>query len=130
MKEYVVGIYKNCTVMTRASILAKDLQLAGVEGQTDGKLCSSGEVGTDGKNLPLSADCNCYSLLAIATLCCIIIGGGTTGAQGARAILKLLASRASTTSGVNFLSHVMPMRMRRYYVLRKTLIRIHDDHDV
>ena len=31
--------------------LAEDLQLAGVEGQMDGKLCSSGEGGTDGKDL-------------------------------------------------------------------------------
>ena len=31
--------------------LAKDLQLAGVEGQRVGKLCSSGEGGTDCKDL-------------------------------------------------------------------------------
>ena len=31
----------------------EDLQLAGVEGQTDGKLCSSGEGGTDGMDLPV-----------------------------------------------------------------------------
>ena len=30
--------------------------LAGVEGQMDGKLCSSGEGGTDGKDLPV---CTC-----------------------------------------------------------------------
>ena len=45
---------------------AEDLQLAGVEGQMDGKLCSSGEGGTDGKDLPVRAcvcgsahDCGC-----------------------------------------------------------------------
>ena len=40
--------------------LAEDLQLAGVEGQTDGKLCSSGEGGTDGKDLPVCT-CMCGS---------------------------------------------------------------------
>ena len=30
--------------------LAEDLLLAGVEGQRDGELCSSGEGGTDGKD--------------------------------------------------------------------------------
>ena len=43
--------------------LAEDLQLAGVEGQMDGKLCSSGEGGTDGKDLHVcvapSHDCGC-----------------------------------------------------------------------
>ena len=50
--------------------LAEDLQLAGVEGQTDGKLCSLGEGGTDGKNLPVCAcmcgfahDCGCMVIL-------------------------------------------------------------------
>ena len=40
--------------------------MAGVEGQMDGKLCSSGEGGTDGKNLSVCAcvcgsanDCGC-----------------------------------------------------------------------
>ena len=41
--------------------LAEDLQLAGVEGQMDGKLCSSGEGGTDGKDLSLCA-CMCVWL--------------------------------------------------------------------
>ena len=47
-------------------------------------------------------------------LTCLLIGGGTTGAQGARAPLKLSARGASTTSGV---SYVVPMRMRQYYAL-------------
>ena len=34
--------------------------LAGVEGQMDGKLCSSGEGGIDGKDLPVCA-CECGS---------------------------------------------------------------------
>ena len=40
--------------------LAEDLQLVGVEGETDGKLCSSGEGGTDGKDLPVCT-CMCGS---------------------------------------------------------------------
>ena len=47
--------------------LHEDLWLAGVEGQTDGKYaCSSGEGGTDGKDLPMRTcicgsahDCGC-----------------------------------------------------------------------
>ena len=46
--------------------LAEDLQLAGVEGQMDGKLCSSCEGGTDGKDLSVCTcmcgfahDCGC-----------------------------------------------------------------------
>ena len=46
--------------------LLKHLQLAGVEGQRVGKLCSSGEGGTDGKDLPVcicmcgsAHDCRC-----------------------------------------------------------------------
>ena len=48
-------VNENCTVMTRALVnlqsLAEDLQLAGVEGQMDGKLRSSGKGGTDGKEM-------------------------------------------------------------------------------
>ena len=48
-------VNKNCTVddlcPSQLQSLAKDLQLAGVEGQMNGKLCSSGEGGTDGKDL-------------------------------------------------------------------------------
>ena len=40
--------------------LAEDLQLAGVVGQMDGTLCSSGEGGTDGNNLPMHT-CMCGS---------------------------------------------------------------------
>ena len=47
MVVLILGVNKNCTVMTHALSqlysLAEDLQLAGVEGQMDGKLCSSGE---------------------------------------------------------------------------------------
>ena len=41
---------------------AEDLQLAGVEGQMDCKLCSSGEGGTDGMyvhDVWLCHDCGC-----------------------------------------------------------------------
>ena len=41
--------------------LAEDLQLAGVEGQKDSKLCSSGEGGIDGKDLPVCT-CMCGSV--------------------------------------------------------------------
>ena len=40
--------------------LAEDLQLVGVEGQMDGKLCSLCERGTDGKYLPVRT-CMCGS---------------------------------------------------------------------
>ena len=47
-------------------IYTEDLHLAGVEVQMDGKLCSSGEGGTDGKDLPVCTcvcdsahDCGC-----------------------------------------------------------------------
>ena len=56
-------INKHCTVMTHAlqlQSLAEDLQLTGVEGQTDGRLCSSGEGGTYGKDLPVRT-CICGS---------------------------------------------------------------------
>ena len=59
VKEYVVGVwdvrkqklYGDDSCPSQLQSLAEDLQLAGVEGQTDGKLCSSGEGGTDGKYL-------------------------------------------------------------------------------
>ena len=40
--------------------LAEDLQLAGIEGQMDGKLRSSSEEGTDGKDLSVCT-CMCGS---------------------------------------------------------------------
>ena len=74
VKEYVVGVwdarkqklYGDDLCPSQLQSLAEDLQLAGVEGQMDGKLCSSGEGGTDGKDLSLCAcvcgsahDCGC-----------------------------------------------------------------------
>ena len=71
MKEYVVGVLnKNCTMMdscpSQLQSLAENLQLAEVEGQMDGKLCSSGEGGSDGEDLPAcirmcdpTNDCGC-----------------------------------------------------------------------
>ena len=53
-------VNKNCTVMTRALVNFSPLQLAGLEGQRDGKLCSSGEGGTDGNDLPVHT-CMCGS---------------------------------------------------------------------
>ena len=43
------------------------MQLTGVEGQTDGKLCSSGEGGADGKDLPVCT-CMCGSACAWSML--------------------------------------------------------------
>ena len=65
VKEYVVGVwdvrkyklYGDDSCPSQLQSLAEDLQLAGVEGQMDGKLCSSGEGGTDGKDLSLCACC-------------------------------------------------------------------------
>ena len=53
VKEYVVGVwdvrkqklYSDDLCPSQLQSLAEDLQLAGVEGQMDGKLCSSGEGG-------------------------------------------------------------------------------------
>ena len=70
MKEYVVDVwdareqklYSDDSCPSQLQSLAEDLQLAGVEGQTDGKLCSSGEAGTDGKELPgYTCTCMCGS---------------------------------------------------------------------
>ena len=43
-------IYGDDSCPSQLQSLAEDLQLAGVEGQTDGK---SGEGGTDGRDLPV-----------------------------------------------------------------------------
>ena len=60
MKECVISVWDahkqklygddSCPT-SQLQCLAEDLQLTGVEWQTDGKLCSSGEGGTDGKDL-------------------------------------------------------------------------------
>ena len=44
-------LYGDDSCPSQLQSLAEDLQLAGVEGQMDCKLSSSGEGGTDGKNL-------------------------------------------------------------------------------
>ena len=44
--------------------------LAGVEGQTDVKLCSSGEGGTDGKDLPV-----CTCMVGSAHECGCMVNG-------------------------------------------------------
>ena len=46
-------LYSDDSCLSQLQSLAEDLQLAGVEGQMDGKLCSPGEGGTDGKDLPV-----------------------------------------------------------------------------
>ena len=78
VKEYVVGVWEArkqklysddlcpSQLPSQLQSLAEDLQLAGVEGQMDGKLRSSGKGGTDSKNLPVcicmcgsAHDCGC-----------------------------------------------------------------------
>ena len=53
-------LYGDDSCPSQLQSLAEDLQLAGVEGQMDGKLCSSDEGGTDGKDLP-ACTCMCGS---------------------------------------------------------------------
>ena len=78
MKEYVVGVwdarkqklYGDDSCPSQLQSLAEDLQLAGVEGQM---LCSSGEGGTDGKDLPV-----CTCMCGSAHDCgCVVDGSGT-----------------------------------------------------
>ena len=69
VKEYVVGVwdahkyklYGDDSCPSQLQSLVEDLQLSEVEGQMDGKLCSSGEGGTDGKELSVCA-CVCVAL--------------------------------------------------------------------
>ena len=63
--------------------LAEDLQLTGVEAQTDDKLCSLGEGGTDGKDLPVRT-CMCGS----AHDCGCVVNG--SNAMVASQVLLLL----------------------------------------
>ena len=63
-------IYSHDSCPSQLQSLAEDLQPAGVEGQRDGKLCSLGEGGTDGKDLPVcicmcgsAHDCGCVVML-------------------------------------------------------------------
>ena len=60
VKEYVdvwdrkQNLYGDDSCPSQLQSLAEYLQLVRVEGQRGGKLCSSGEGGTDGKDLPVS----------------------------------------------------------------------------
>ena len=77
VKEYVVGVwdarkqklYCDDSCPSQLQSLAEDLQLAGVEGQMDGKFCSSGEGGTDGKESVCACMCgsahDCGWLMAV-----------------------------------------------------------------
>ena len=68
VKECVVGVrdvrkqklYGDDSCPSQLQSLTEDLQLAGVEGQMDGKLRSSGEEGTDGMDFPVCI-CMCSS---------------------------------------------------------------------
>ena len=53
---YTQKLYGDDSCTSQLQSLAEDLQLAGVERQRDGKLRSSGERETDGKDLPV---CTC-----------------------------------------------------------------------
>ena len=53
-------MYSDDSCRSQLQFLAEDLQLAGVEGQIDGKLCSSGDRETDCKDLPVCV-CRCGS---------------------------------------------------------------------
>ena len=54
-------LYSDNSCPSQLQSFAEDLQLAGLEpGQRDGKLCSSGEGGTDGNDLPVHT-CMCGS---------------------------------------------------------------------
>ena len=54
-------LYGDDSCPSQLQSLTENLQLAGVDGQMDGKFCSSGEGGTDGKDLPVCA-CVCGSV--------------------------------------------------------------------
>ena len=60
LQHFLFHLYGDDSCPSQLQSLAEDLQLAGVEGQMDGKLCSSGEGGTDGKDLPVQT-CMCGS---------------------------------------------------------------------
>ena len=82
MKEYVVGVwdarkqklYGDDSCPSQLQSLAEDLQLAGVEGQ---RLCSSGEGGTDSKDLPV-----CICMCGSAHDCgCVVDGSNAMAAS-------------------------------------------------
>ena len=82
-------LYGDDSCPSQLQSLAEDLQLAGVEGQKDDKLCSSGEGGTDGKDLPVCTcmcgsthDCGCMvdgcntmvaALLLLMYICMLVV---------------------------------------------------------
>ena len=79
MKEYVVGVWdaRKQKLYGDDSSPSQLQSLAGVEGQMDGKLCSSGEGETDGKDLPVYI-CMCGS----AHNCgCMVNGSGAMAAS-------------------------------------------------
>ena len=63
-------MYGDDSCPSQLQSLAEDLQLAGVDGQIDGKLCSSGEGGMDGKDLPV---CICMSMIVDAWLMAVVL---------------------------------------------------------
>ena len=82
VKEYVVGVWDACkqklhgddSCPSQLQSLAEDLQLARVKGQTDGKLCSSDEGETDGKDLPVHT-CMCTCMCGSAHVCGCVVDG-------------------------------------------------------
>ena len=65
--------------------LANILQLAGNEGQMDGKLCSSGEEGTHGKDLPV-----CTCMCGSAHDCGCVVNGSSAMAASYGNILSII----------------------------------------
>ena len=61
-------LYGDDSCPSQLQSLAEDLQLAGVEGQMDGKLCSSGEGGTDGKMVRICLYVHVYVCVAPPTI--------------------------------------------------------------
>ena len=81
VKEYVWDarkqkVYGDDSCPSQPQSLADDLQLAGLERQMDSQLRSSGEGGTDGKDLPV-----CICMCGSARDCgCVVNGNGAMAA--------------------------------------------------
>ena len=79
MSLRIIFILLQVSCPSQLQSLAEDLQLAGVEGQRDSELCSSGEGGTDGKDLPV---CTCIYMCGSAHDCgCVVDGSNAMAAS-------------------------------------------------
>ena len=101
VKKYVVGVwdarkqklYGDDSCPSQLQSLAEDLQLTGVEGQTDGKLCSSGDGRTDGKDLPVRT-CMCGSIHD----CGCVVNGSNAVVYIYTTLVSLISGTAVPTS--------------------------------